>query len=471
MRRMPSSILSVVALAVALVVALILISNLATSEGTSEVGREGQTAIAAEAALSAASSVQNAAAFAVVLEQGRATGQIPVEVVTAAARSLAATTDEYERRVELLTGRLDPAEADAVAASSTAFVSDARDVSLLLLGDPGPVAPRVPDFDATAYDAAAADLAAVRDSRVRDVLIAAENVGQVADAVRFLIVVVIPVVAMLLFRSVFRRRRERDALEVELAHQRELSRQKDQFLANLSHELKTPLTGIYGFALTLEEEGLDDPEMAHELTGHIITEAGELSRMVDDLITAGQIESGKLNLLIDNVDVDALVESVVDPYVRSGHAIEIVPGGCTAEADERKLQQIVRSLVSNAVRHGGEHIEVFTEYGSGTMSLFVMDDGDGIDDETREKLFERYVHDGREPLLQGSVGLGLAIARSLAVAMGGSLSYTRTNGLTYFVLKLPAHRVSRLHERIEGSGREADESMYDTQQVAKLFSS
>ncbi len=103
------------------------------------------------------------------------------------------------------------------------------------------------------------------------------------------------------------------------------------------------------------------------------------------------------------------------------------------------------------------------------LSLFVMDDGEGIDESIRERLFEPYVHDGAEPLLAGSVGLGLAIARSLAVGMDGSLSYTRTNGLTYFVLKLPAHKVSRLRERVVGTDR-GDDTMYDTRKVAKLFS-
>jgi len=470
MRRVLSSILSVVVVAGALIVVLIMISNVATREGTSEVGRAGQTAIAAEATLSAASSVQNAATFALLLEEGRAARQIAPEVVTSAVESLSMATGEYQNRVSDLISRLDAPENKEVSTSSAAFIEEMRGIIAALAVDHNSYEVRVTGFDAGTYQETEADLVAVRDTRVRGVLITAESVGQVADAVRFLVVVVIPIVAMLLFRSVFRRRRERDSLQAELAHQTELGAQKDEFLANLSHELKTPLTGVYGFALALDEDGLDDPEIARELTGHIITEAGELSRMVDDLITAGQIETGNVTIIIDDVEVDPLVESVVEPYVRTGREIEVIPGECTAEADAIKLQQIVRTLVSNAVRHGGENIEIFSEYGAGMMSLFVMDDGEGIDEKTREKLFERYVHDGSEPLLRGSVGLGLAIARSLAVGMRGSLSYTRTNGLTYFVLKLPAHRVSRLHERIEGSGRQTDDSMYDTQQVAKLFS-
>ncbi len=469
MRRLLTSILIVLAVAGALVVVLVMISSVATEQGTSEVGREGQTAIAAEATLSSASATQNAATFAVILEKGRATGRVPEAVVQDATATLRSALNEYESRASTLVTRLDTPESGIVAASSAVFIEEMRRVTDALSGDGVTDASRVTMPDPNVYQDLEDDLVTVRDTRVTEVLVAAENVGQAADAVRFLVVVVIPIGAMLLLRSVYRRRRERDALEAEIVHQRQLSTQKDEFLTNLSHELKTPLTGIYGFALTLDENGLDDPDLARELTGHIITEAGELSRMIDDLITAGQIETGNIGITIDDVDVDPVIEAVVEPYLRTGHTIDVVPGECTAEADQRRLQQIVRTLVSNAVCHGGPNIEIFSEYGAGMLSLFVMDDGEGIDEGIRERLFERYVHDGAEPLLAGSVGLGLAIARSLAVGMDGSLSYTRTNGLTYFVLKLPAHKVSRLRERVVGTDR-GDDTMYDTRKVAKLFS-
>ena len=469
MRRLLSSMLIVLAVAGALVLVLVMISSVATEQGTSEVGREGQTAIMAEATLSSASTTQNAAAFAVVLDKGRATGRVPEAVVQGALDTLRTTINEYESRASTLIARLGTTESGTITASSAVFLEEMRRVTDALSADGEVGTPRVRVLDPNAYQDLEDGLVAVRDTRVREVLVAAENVGQVADAVRFLVVVVIPIGAIVLLRSVYRRRRERDALEAELQHQRELSTQKDEFLTNLSHELKTPLTGIYGFALALDEDGLDDPDLARELTGHIITEAGELSRMVDDLITAGQIETGNVGFIIDDVEVDAVVESVIEPYLRTGHTIDVVPGECTAEADPRRLQQIVRTLVSNAVCHGGPNIEIFSEYGAGMLSLFVMDDGEGIDEGIRERLFEPYVHDGAEPLLAGSVGLGLSIARSLAVAMDGSLSYTRSNGLTYFVVKLPAHKVSRLAERVVGTDHD-DDTMYDTRKVAKLFS-
>ncbi len=469
MRRVLSSILSVLAVASALVVVLILVSALATDEGSREVGREGQTAIMAEATLSAALAVRDATMQALLLEEGRAARWVTEDVVIGAVASLNTVMGEYQNRTTDLIARLGEPEASILTESTAAFIYSTRDIIAALTSDVSASGPRVAGTAAEPYDAVVQDLVSVRDTRVRGVLIAAETVGQVADAVRFLVVVVIPVGAMLVFRRVLRRRKESEALRAELRHQTELNTQKDEFVANLSHELRTPLTGIYGFALTLDESGFEDTEMAGELTDHIIAEARELSRMVDDLITAGQIETGNVAFEIEDMDVDPVIETVVEPYVRAGADIKVAAGGFTAEVDAGRFQQVMSALVSNAVRHGGPSIEIFSEHGEGKVSVFVMDDGDGIPDETVERLFERYVHEGTEPLLQGSVGLGLAIARSLAVGMGGSLTYTRTNGMTYFVLKLPSHRVSRLRERVVDSSRVADEDTYDTRKVAKFF--
>jgi len=469
MRRLIASTLSVLAIAGALVLMLIFVSVQATEQGSTEVGQAGQVAIMAEETLSAVSAARNATAQALILEDGRVGGLYDVAVVSEAVGVLNEITSELQMRVNRVIARLDDPEKSAVASSSAVFIEETRGAIAALQSQPAGREPRLLSDSDTAYEAVVADLLDVRDSRIDEVAIAAESVVQVADAVRFLVVVVIPIGAMLLFRRVFYRRREREHLRAELGHQTQLNTQKDEFVTNLSHELRTPLTGIYGFALALDESGFDDADMASELTGHIISEAGELSRMVDDLITAGQIETGNIEFETNDVDVDAVVETIVEPYVRSGARITVSPSRFTAEADAKRFAQVLRTLVSNAVHHGGPNIDIFAEHGSGMVSVFVMDDGPGVPDEVIENLFERYLHEGEEPLLRGSVGLGLAIARSLTVGMGGTLSYTRTNGLTYFVCKLPSHMVARLHERVTDSDRVAEEGMYDTQQVAKLF--
>jgi signal transduction histidine kinase len=376
--------------------------------------------------------------------------------------------DEYERRTQRLIVELSLAEGAIVAATSDAFLDDIEALAVAV-SIPGEVLDVPAAVASGSYDAAIGALVDVRNGRVQGALGQAEYAVRAADGVRFLVLIVVPLVAMLVMRSAIKRRREQDALRAELDRQRAVIASKDEFVTNLSHELRTPLTGVYSSALALDEGALQDPATAAELTGLIVSDAAELSRMVDDLITAGQIETDSVVLTIDEIDIATEIETAIEPFLRIGASITYAPEDHTVVADRLRLRQIVRNLVSNATKHGGPNIEVFTELGSGTVSLFVMDDGDGIDDDRLTRLFDRYQHEGSDPLLQGSVGMGLAVARSLAVGMGGNLTYTRTNGLTYFVLRLPSHRTGRLNERVEDSlGNET--ASQSASEVAKLFS-
>ena len=105
--------------------------------------------------------------------------------------------------------------------------------------------------------------------------------------------------------------------------------------------------------------------------------------------------------------------------------------------DALRLRQVLRNLVSNAVKHGGPNIGVFGRTTAGSYRVSVVDDGAGVSPEIADRLFDRFVHDGRGALLAGSVGLGLNIARSLSEAMGGSLVYERVGSSTVFTVSLP----------------------------------
>ena len=468
MRKVLSGMLYVAGIAAALSVVLVAVSSVASEEGSAKVAQEGQLAITAESTLSSATAVRNAMAQALILERGRASGAVTADAVDRAADQLGMLGSEFSRRVDLLAAQLAGNELTALRTASDTYTSEIAAVTSSL-GDPAGESPRFDAIPSSGYDASVAALVGIRDDRVLNVLVEAEYAGQVADAVRFLVIVVIPVMAIFLFRSVFRRRRERESLELELERQTDVISSKDEFVANLSHELRTPLTGVYGFALALDEGGLEDPETAKELTGLIVNDAAELSRMVDDLITAGQVETGNVAFDIEDIEIDPEVAAVIEPFQRSGANITHTASGDLAEVDRMRFRQIVRNLVSNAVRHGGPNIEVFTEYGNGMVSLFVMDDGDGIPEDRVTQIFERYQHEGNNPLLQGSVGLGLAIAKSLAIGMGGDITYTRTSGITYFVLKLPSHRVAKLNERVVDQSLGDASAAKSASEVAKLF--
>ena len=263
--------------------------------------------------------------------------------------------------------------------------------------------------------------------------------GRVGALTRFAVTLLIPAAALLVYRRIVQRQvRERQAqMEAKLQAERELGRAKDAFIAGLSHELRTPLTSIYGFSELLIEDGLVDPDMSMELIGLINHESAELSRMVDDLLTAARLDADALSYDLGPVAFADQLEAVVGPMTRSGAEITVTCPDTTVTADELRLRQVMRNLLSNAVRHGGPVIRVEAEELDGALVCRVIDNGAGVPSDFEDRLFERFIHDGREALLAGSVGLGLAIARSLTEAMEGSLSYERIQDETHFVLTLP----------------------------------
>lgn len=464
---MLSGILMVIGAVVALAATLVLVSIVATGDGSSKVAREGQVAIMAEATITSASTVRNAAVNAALVAQGNAAGLYSDEVTARSIDQVTRLADEYRSRSEQLAAQLEDDETSLVSDTSASYLAAVDvllgDLATLTADDP------LPELDGATYTSTIGALVDVRDQRVADALVLGEYAGRAADGVRFLAIVVIPLLAMLMLWSVMKRRREGERLLGELEQQRAVIASKDEFVTNLSHELRTPLTGVYGFALALDEGALDDAATAKELTGLIVSEATDLSRMVDDLITAGQIETGNVALMVEELGLDPEIETVIDPFLRTGATIRFTETGATGIVDRHRFRQILRNLVSNAVKHGGSNIEIFGEQGVGVVSVFVMDDGDGIDDSRLTRLFDRYQHEGAEPLLQGSVGLGLAIARSLALGMGGDLTYTRTSGLTYFVLRIPSLRSGRLNERVEDNALGDQSAARSASEVAKLF--
>jgi signal transduction histidine kinase len=262
--------------------------------------------------------------------------------------------------------------------------------------------------------------------------------GLVAAITRFLVTLLIPVGTILIYRWLVHRQAVRSnlALQVKLEAERKLRKARDEFIANISHEIRTPLTSIYGFSEVLIEEGLVDPEMAMELINLINGESAELSRMVEDLLTAARLDANVLNFKFEAVSVADEVGTVTAPMVRGGAQLQVDLPRVMIWADQMRFRQVIRNLVSNAIKHGGEHVKISGRSEGSRFLLTVADDGSGVPEEIEGRIFERFVHEGSEPLLTGSVGLGLAIARMLTDEMDGQLTYERVDGETRFVLSI-----------------------------------
>ena len=266
------------------------------------------------------------------------------------------------------------------------------------------------------------------------------SAGNIALAISITIAVLATVLAIFAFRAISQRR-EQD-FEEAIASAHRLVAAKDQIINNLSHELRTPLTSIYGFA-SLLLEGLSQPPSSQSVQANrenaqiILSEAAGLSRMVDDLLTSIKGDEVGIKIKLVGLSTRAEMEKVLQTFEREGAKLTQQIEDAQIWVDGIRFRQVIRNLVANARRHGGPRIAVIGRVVGAEYELAIVDDGPGVPEALKERMFDRFVHRGSEPLVAGSLGLGLSIARALTELMGGRLRYERSNGLTKFLLTFP----------------------------------
>jgi two-component system sensor histidine kinase BaeS len=223
-------------------------------------------------------------------------------------------------------------------------------------------------------------------------------------------------------------------LAVQLAKAREAER---SFLLSVSHELKTPLTAIRGYAEAVEDGAID----AREAAATVAQEAARLERLVKDLLDLARMNKTDFSVRNSEIDLVEVAEDVLRRYQQQADAFGVTlrtdgDGPAPALADADRVLQVVSNLVENALRltpAGGE-VRIFTAPGA----LRVEDTGPGLGEEERAHAFERfYLHEryGRERPV--GTGLGLAIVKELTEAMGGSVVVESEPGrLTAFTIRL-----------------------------------
>ncbi len=238
----------------------------------------------------------------------------------------------------------------------------------------------------------------------------------------------------------------------DITELKRLERMRRDFVANISHELRTPVTAVKGFAESLLEGALEDPETVREFAGIIAQEADRLARLVDDLLELSLLESGVPVLQLTEVELTSLAEEMLErvrPQLeRAGLSAGVrYQGPVVVRGDRHRLGQVLANLLDNAIKYtpSGGRIEVGVVGTDVEATLWVADTGVGIPRNEISRIFERFyrVKHGERPDTGGS-GLGLAIARHIVRAHGGSIEVESEPGQgSRFIVRLPLNREGR----------------------------
>ena len=244
----------------------------------------------------------------------------------------------------------------------------------------------------------------------------------------------------------------------DISAERVVEQMKREFVSNVSRELRSPLTSIYGFAETLLRDDVNfGDEERDTFLRYITAEAGRLTVIVDRLLAVARLDTGDLQVNLAPTDVGALVREVVataEQTLGGGHefVLDLPPDQLEADADRDKLRQIVTDLVENAVKYSpeGGTIEVSVRRRDDTVEISVEDEGIGIPDSERDRIFHKFYRaesEGRD-LASGGSGLGLFIAKELLAAMRGRIWVRPRDGRgSSFVFTLPLAGQALLSER------------------------
>ncbi len=232
----------------------------------------------------------------------------------------------------------------------------------------------------------------------------------------------------------------------DITEARRVDAMRRDFIANVSHELKTPLTSIKGFVETLLEGALDDKENARHFLSIIKDHAERLDNLVNDLLSLSYLESKEISLKKEATGVRYLLDDILASFKsqlkkKSVEAKNDLPPDLSVKADKDKLGQVFTNLIDNAVkfnREGGS-VRVYSEEAGGDIKFVVEDTGVGIPGKDIPRIFERFYRvDKARSSEVGGTGLGLSIVKHIVELHGGTVGVESSDGAgSKFWLTLP----------------------------------
>lgn len=200
---------------------------------------------------------------------------------------------------------------------------------------------------------------------------------------------------------------------------------RETFIANAAHELRTPLTSLLGFVDVIAKRNDDlSPEQREQAVEVMERSGARLAALVDNLLDLTKLQQGQLEIVPEPMDVGEVCQDIVrsDPVASGKNVTVDVPMGLIVRADKHRMYQVLRNLLTNAYRYGGDNIAVEGEARNGSVVVSVSDDGPGVEPNLAERMFEPFARGAASAGVGGS-GLGLAIVKMLVEASGGEIWY------------------------------------------------
>jgi PAS domain S-box-containing protein len=231
----------------------------------------------------------------------------------------------------------------------------------------------------------------------------------------------------------------------DVTNEQRLEDEKNDLIATISHELRTPMSAVYGAAKTLLRDDTDfSPERRQQLLEMIATQATRLAQITDEVLLTNRLDRGDLRIKAEPVDVAGIVHETVEAFreqLVDSNRIEVeIPDDVGALSGDRdRLQQILVNLLDNAVKYGESPVTVCADRVDGVIRISVADAGSGIALAEQSRIFQKFYRaDPQLTRWPGGTGLGLYISRELTERMGGSLDLRSEPGAgATFVVELP----------------------------------
>lgn len=215
-------------------------------------------------------------------------------------------------------------------------------------------------------------------------------------------------------------------LGIDITERKHADELRDLFLGMLSHELRTPVTAIYGGAQLLRRPGLDDATRL-EITTDVVAESERLERLVENLLVLARVERNAELGGRDPVMLRPLVARVVEAERRGRPTatvrVDVAPGLVPALGDEPSVELCLRNLLSNALKYGPADgpVDILVSSDGTTVAVRVLDAGPGLADDDRGRVFELFYRARKARLAAAGAGVGLYVVRALVEAMGGTV--------------------------------------------------